>query len=94
MENYKQAKRIENFIRLSVLFLVVLVCVAVVSFVKLGKVRRENEKYEQLIAELKLESERVNLSVEEKNSDEYLEKQVRDKLGMIRGDETYIEFKK
>lgn len=94
MENYKQTKRIENFIRLSVLFLVVLVCVAVVSFVKLGKARRENEKYEQLIAELKLESERVNLSVEEKNSDEYLEKQVRDKLGMIKGDETYIEFKK
>lgn len=94
MEQYKQTKRIENFVRLSVLFLVVLVFVAVISFVKLGNVRRENEKYESLIAELKLENERVNITIEEKSSPDYLEKQIREKYGMIKGDETYIEFKK
>ena len=43
MENYKQTKRFENFVRLSVLLLVVLVCVAVFSFVRLGTVKRQNE---------------------------------------------------
>ena len=94
MENYKQAKRFENFVRLSVLFLVVLVCVATFSFIKLGNARRENEKYDRLIAELALENKNVNLTGEQRNSPDYLEKQVRDKLGMIKGDETYIEFRK
>ena len=93
MENYKQTKRFENFVRLSVLFLVVLVCVATFSFVKLGNVRRENEKYDNLIEQLKQENKNVNLTGEQRNSPDYLERQVRDKLGMIKGDETYIEFK-
>ncbi len=93
MENYKQAKRFENFVRLSVLFLFVLVCVAVFSFVKLGKVRKQNEQYDELIAKLQIENKRINQSVEESTSPDYLEKQVREKYGMIKGDETYIEFK-
>lgn len=91
MEQYKQTKRIENFVRLSVLFLVVLVFVAVISFVKLGNARRENEKYDALIAELKLESENVNVNIEKRKSPDYLEKQVREK-GMIKNGEIYIEF--
>lgn len=92
MEKYKQTKRFENFVRLSVLFLVLLVCVATFSFIKLGNARRENEKYDNLIKELTIESKNVNLTREERTSSDYLEKQVRDKLGMIKGDETYIEF--
>lgn len=94
MENYRQTKRFENFVRLSVLFLVLLVCVATFSFVKLGNARRENEKYDNLIAELTLENKNVNLTGEERTSPDYLEKQVREKLGMIKGNETYIEFQK
>ena len=93
MENYKQTKRFENFVRLSVLFLFVLVCVAVFSFVKLGKVRKQNEQYNELIAKLQIENKRINQSVEESTSPDYLEKQVREKYGMIKGDETYIELK-
>lgn len=92
MEQYRQTKRFENFVRLSVLFLVALVFVAAISFVKLGNARRESEKYDTLIAELTLEKEKVNISIEEKKSSDYLEKQVREK-GMIKGNETYIEFK-
>ena len=94
MENYKQTKRFENFVRLSVLFLVVLICVATFSFIKLGNVRRENERYDNLIAQLTQENKSVNLTGEQRNSPDYLEQQVRDKLGMIKGDETHIEFKK
>ena len=93
MENYKQTKRFETFVRLSVLFLFVLVCVATFSFVKLGKAKRQNEQYDELIAQLQVENRNINQSVEESTSPDYLEKQVREKLGKIKGDETYIEFK-
>ena len=59
MENYKQTKRFENIVRLAVLFLTVLVCVAIFSFVKLGQARRENARYDELIASLKEENARV-----------------------------------
>ena len=94
MENYRQAKRFENFVRLCVLFLVVLVCVATFSFVKLGNARRENEKYDNLIEQLSRENKNVNLTGEERNSSEYLEKQVREKLGMIKDGEVHLEFEK
>ena len=92
-EKYRQTKRFENFVRLGVLFLVVLICVATFSFIKLGSARRENEKYDNLIAQLTQEKKKANLTSAEKNSSDYLEQQVREKLGMIKGDEIHIEFK-
>lgn len=92
MENYKQAKKFENIVRLSVLFFVAVLVVAIVSFVKLGKARQKNEQYDNLLAELKLEKENLSKSVDDKNYD-YYETQVRNKLGMVDGDETYIEYK-
>lgn len=92
MDNYKQKKRFENFVRLSVLFFVVVVLVAVMSFVKLGKARRKNEEYDNTIAELILKKESLNNSFGSK-TDDYYENQVREKLGMVDGKETYIEFK-
>ncbi len=91
-EKYRQTKRFENFVRLSVLLLVVLICVATFSFVRLGNVRRENERYDNLIAQLSEEKKNVNLTSVEKNSSDYLEQQVREKLGMIKNDEVHIEF--
>lgn len=92
MGNYKQTKRFENFVRLSVLLFVAVVIVAVFSFVKLGSARRKNEQYDNMIAELIAKKESLDGSVELK-SDDYYEGQVREKLGMVDGDETYIEFK-
>jgi len=93
MGDYKQTRRFERTVRLSVLFLVALVFVAVLSFVRLGSARRENEKYNNLIAELEMENKKVNQSLDEMTSYDYLEQQARERLGMIKGDETYIEFK-
>ena len=94
MENYKQTKRFENFVRLSVLLLVVLVCVATFSFARLGKVKRQNEKYDNLIAELTAENEKIQQSINDSKDPLYLENQVRDNLGKIKGNEKYIEFQK
>ena len=93
MENYKQTKRFENFVRLSVLLLVVLVCVATFSFVRLGSAKRKNEKYENLIAQLTAENNRIQQSIDSIDN-EYYENQARDNLGMIQEGETFIEFKK
>ena len=94
MENYKQTKRFENFVRLSVLLLVVLICVATFSFARLGKVKRQNEKYDTLIAELTAENEKIQQSIIDSQDPLYLENQVRDNLGKIKGNEKYIEFQK
>lgn len=94
MENYKQTKRFENFVRLAVMLLVVLVCVATFSFVKLGSAKRKNEKYDNLIASLTNENIKLQQSIIDSTDEGYLENQVRDNLGMIKGDETYIEFQK
>lgn len=93
MENYKQTKRFENFVRLSVLLLVVLVCVATFSFVRLGSAKRKNEKYDNLIAQLTAENNKIQQSIDSIDN-EYYENQARDNLGMIQEGETYIEFKK
>lgn len=93
MENYKQTKRFENFVRLSVLFLVVLVCIATFSFVKLGSAKRKNEKYDALIAQLSSENNKIQQSIDSIDN-EYYENQARDNLGMIQEGETYIEFQK
>ena len=92
MEKFKQTKRLENIVRLAVVFLVALVCVAVVSFVKLAQVRRENARYDALIESLKEESQNVNQSIEDMTDYDYLEEQARNRLGMIKGDEKHIEF--
>ena len=92
-EKFKQAKRFENIVRLSVLFFVVLICFAIFSFIKLGNARRENERYDNLIAQLTQEKQNANLTSAEKNSSDYLEQRVREKLGMIKSDEIHIEFK-
>ena len=63
MENYKQTKRFENFVRLSVLFFVVIVCVTVFSFVRVGSARRKNERYNELIAQLICENNQINQSI-------------------------------
>ena len=93
MENYKQTKRFENFVRLSVLFLVVLVCVATFSFVRLGSAKRKNEKYDALIAQLTSDNEKIQQSINSID-DGYYEERARDNLGMIKKGETYIEFQK
>lgn len=92
MDNYKQKKRFENLVRLSVLLFVVVVFVAVISFVKLGKARRKNEEYDNVIAELILKKESLDNSVGSIN-DDYYENQVREKLGMVDGNGIYFEFK-
>ena len=93
MENYKQTKRFENIVRLAVLFLTVLVCVAALSFVRLGQARRENAKYDELIASLKEEQAKLSSDIDEVQSEEYLEEKIRNEFGMIKDGETLFIFK-
>ena len=55
MENYKQVKKFQAMIVSCMLFFVVVVGVTIISFVSLGKARRQSARYDELIASLKQE---------------------------------------
>lgn len=69
------------------LFFVAVVAVAVYSFVALGKTRRENARYDALIASLKEEEKKLNDNISVVSSSDYKEEQVRSELKLIKSDE-------
>ena len=91
MENYKQAKKVERIIASCMLILVAVIVFSVFSFVSLGKARRKQAKYDEMIASLKQEQSSLENNLGYMNSPEYLESQARDHLGMIKdGENLYI----
>ena len=92
MENYKQAKKIERIIACSIFVFVAVVILSVFSFVSLGKARRKQAKYDEMIASLKQEQSALENNLGYMNSPEYLESQARDHLGMIKEDENLYIF--
>lgn len=93
MEDYGQTKKVERIVVLCMLLLVAVVAVAIVSFVSIGKARKENGKYNELIAELRLQKESLSDDLDYMNSSVYLEEQARNHLSMIKKGETRYEFK-
>ena len=93
MENYRQAKKVERIIVSCMLFFVAVVVLAVYSFVALGKTRRKNAEYDNLIAALKQEELSLTQNIDKANSSEYLEEKAREELGMIKDNETLYIFK-
>lgn len=92
MENYKQAKKVERIIACSIFVFVAVVILSVFSFVSLGKARRKQAKYDEMIASLKQEQSALENNLGYMNSPEYLESQARDHLGMIKEDENLYIF--
>ena len=66
---------------------------SVFSFVSLGKARRKQAKYDEMIASLKQEQSSLENNLGYMNSPEYLESQARDHLGMIKDGENLYIFK-
>lgn len=93
MENYKQAKKVERIIACSIFVFVAVIIFSVFSFVSLGKARRKQAKYDEMIASLKQEQSALENNLGYMSSPEYLESQARDHLGMIKGDENLYIFK-
>ena len=93
MNNYKQTKKLEGIIAGCMVFFVAVVIFAVCSFVSLGKARRKNAEYDQMIASLKSEQTALEDNLDYMNSPEYLESKARDHLGMIKEGETLYIFK-
>lgn len=93
MENYKQTKKVERIIASCMLVLVAVIVLSVFSFVSLGKARRKEAKYDEMIASLKNEQTALENKLDYVNSNEYLESKARDHLGMIKDGETLYVFK-
>ena len=92
MENYKQARKFQLIVVSCMLFFVALVGVAIGSFVSLGKARREDAKYDSLIASLKKEEASLTKGVSYLQDDEFLEEKARNEFGMIKEGETLYIF--
>lgn len=91
MNNYKQTRKLEGIIAGCMVFFVAVVIFAVCSFVSLGKARRKADDYDKMLASLKAEQSALEDNLDYMNSNEYLEKQARDHLGMIKdGESLYI----
>ena len=93
MENYKQAKKVERIIVSCILFFVAVVGVAIYSFIALGKTRRDNARYDEMIASLKLEQQALKNDVHYMKTEEFLEDKARNELGMIKEGEVLYIFK-
>lgn len=92
MENYGEVKKFQTIVVSCIMFFVALVGVAIVSFVSLGKTRRENANYDALIASLKQEQQALQNNISNISSDEFLEEKARNELGMIKEGETLYIF--
>ena len=93
MENYKQVRKFQTIIVSCMLFFVALVGVAIMSFVSIGKTRRQNAEYDALIASLKQEKESLASELGYIETDDYLEEKARNEFGMIQDGETLFIFK-
>ena len=93
MDDYRQRRKVETIIVSCIMFLVVLVGVAIVSFVSYGKTRKANAEYDAVIASLKAEKEALENGIDQVQTDEYLEEKVRNEFGMIKDGETLFIFK-
>ena len=93
MEKYSQTKKFERIIVSCILLLVAVVGVAIYSFVALGKTRRQNAKYDEMIASLKLEQQALSNDVSYMDTPEFLEDKARNELGMIKEGEVLYIFK-
>lgn len=92
MENYKQVKKFERIIIGSIFFGLAVLVLAISSFVVLGKARKKNADYDNLILSLKQQQADLTEGVKYRDSDAYIEEQARNHYGMIKKGETYYIF--
>ncbi len=93
MDNYKQMKKVQTIIVSCMIFFIALIGVTVISFVQMGKVRKQNARYDELIAQLKQEQSSLTSNIEHIQSADYLEEKARNEFGMIKEGETLYIFK-
>ena len=92
MENYKQVKKFERIIIGSIFFGLAVLVLAISSFVVVGKARKKNADYDNMILSLKQQQAELNEGVSYRYSHEYIDEQARNHYGMIKKGETFYIF--
>lgn len=92
MSSYEQMRKLERIIVGSLVALVAVVCVAIYSFISLGRARYKSAEYDRMIASLNAQKTAIEQNIDHVNSDEYLEELARNHLGMIKDGETLYVF--
>ena len=92
MENYKQVKKFERIIIGSIFFGLAVLVLAISSFVVVGKARKKNAEYDNMILSLKEQQAELNKGIDYRANGSYLDEQARNHYGMIKKGETYYIF--
>lgn len=93
MEHYKQTKKVEGAIVSCMLLFVVVMVVAIVSFVTLGNARKKDADYDALIANLQKQEQQLEVGINNaQNNNEYLQELAINNFGMIKEGETLYIF--
>ena len=93
MEKSKQIKKIERILAVSLFAFLVVFAVAIFSFVQVGKARKKNANYDEFIVALQNQKTSLEMGIDERNNEDYLNEKARDHLGMIKDGETLYIYK-
>lgn len=88
MENYSQIKKIERIVGICIFFFVITIIAAIISFVRIGQLKRTNAEYDEFISKLEEKETLLESGIFDREQDDYLRDKARDRLGMIREGET------
>ena len=86
-------KKIKKVVFGCVLSFLVVLAISVYSFVKLDGARKRNAESVQTISALQNKKDNLEDDIENMKSDDYLDEQAREKLGMIKDGETIYNYR-
>lgn len=81
-------KKLKKIVFCCAFSFVMVLAISVYSFVKLADARKQNAKSLQTISALNDQKNNLENDIEKMQSDDYLDEQAREKLGMIKDGET------
>ena len=91
MKKNRQIKKLQNIVFACFFCFAIVFSISIYSFIKLGSVRRESASYNSQLEQLQNQKNKLENEVENMKTDEYIEEQARENLGMIKDGEIKYE---
>ena len=92
MNNNGHIKKLRNIVFACFFCFAIVFAISIYSFVKLGSVRRESASYSKQLEQLQKQKDNLASEVDKMKTDEYIEEQARENLGMIKDGETLYVY--
>ena len=93
MKKNSQIRKLQNIVFACFFCFAVVFSISIYSFIKLNSVRKESVYSNKEITQLQQQQKQLQNSIDYMQTDEYIEDQARDNLGMIKDGETLYIYK-